>query len=513
MTARPISADATVLVIGAGTMGAGIAQVAARAGQNVMIFDERVGAATKAIEAAAKSWQQLVEKGKLTEVQRAEALVRLVAVPSLSDASGAEMAIEAVIEDLDAKRILIAQLESVLVPDAIIASNTSSFSITQLASRAKHPNRIVGLHFFNPAPILPLVEIVSGLGTSAAVSARAFATARAWGKVPVHTRSSPGFIVNRVARPFYGEAWRMLQVDAVDPATLDAIMTECGGFRMGPCALMDLIGHDVNAAVSNSVFAGFDYDRRFQPSLEQREFVAAGWLGRKSGRGFFRYGPDVAAPQPDTEPESTLAAPISLKAMGKLGPAQALVERLSSNGVLIDYDLNSSRGRGALVGDGMQLVLGDGRSASQIAFEEAQPNTITFDLSLDYSKAKRIALARASGCSDFAYATALALMQKAGFAVSRVGDVPGMPVARTVAMLVNEAADAVFQNVCSMSDCDTAMKMGTNYPLGPFEWGQQAGIDYIVRVLRNLYEVYGEDRYRISPLLQHKLWTGKSFYG
>jgi 3-hydroxybutyryl-CoA dehydrogenase len=512
MSSRPISADATVFVIGAGTMGAGIAQVAARAGQNVLIYDQRPGAVAKAIEEAASIWQTLVEKGKLTEVQRTEALGRLIAAGALPDAKGAELVIEAVVEDLNVKRALFAELESIVAPDTILASNTSSFSITSLASQAQRSERVVGMHFFNPATILPLVEIVSGLTTSPAIAARAFATARAWGKVPVHTRSTPGFIVNRVARPFYGEAWRLLQVDAVDPATLDAVMTECGGFKMGPCALMDLIGHDVNCAVSQSVFAAYHYDRRYLPSIDQQEFVNAGWLGRKSGRGFFRYGEGVAAPQPDTEPESTLAAPISLRASGRLGPATGLVQRFAERGVLIEYELNGN-GRGAIMGEGMQLVLGDGRSASQIAFEEGQPNTIVFDLALDYSKAKRIALARASGCSDFAYATALALMQKAGLAVSRVGDVPGLPVARTVAMLVNEAADAVFQNVCSMSDCDVAMKMGTNYPLGPFEWGQQIGLDFVVRVLKNLHSVYGEDRYRVSPLLQHKLWTGKAFYG
>jgi 3-hydroxybutyryl-CoA dehydrogenase len=511
MTARPISADATVMVVGAGAMGAGIAQVAARAGQKVLILDQRPGAAQKAIDDAAKTWEMLVQKGRLTETQRSEALARL-SEGKLEDASVAELVIEVIAENLEAKRELFRSLEKIVNSETILATNTSSISITALAAGMDAPDRFVGMHFFNPAPVLPLVEIVSGLATNAAVAARTFATARAWGKVPVHARSTPGFIVNRVARPFYAEAWRMLQVDAIDPATLDAIMTESGGFKMGPCALMDLIGHDINAAVSQSVFDAFDQDRRFQPSMEQREFVAAGWLGRKSGRGFFRYGPDLPSPSPDNEPDSALAPPISLKAVGRLGPAQALVERLTSAGILIEYELNTGA-RSALVGEGMQLVLCDGRSASQIAFEEGQPNTIIYDLALDYGKAKRIALARASSCSDFSYATALALFQKAGFAVSRVGDVPGMPVVRTVAMLVNEAADAVFQNVCSMSDCDTAMKMGTNYPLGPFEWGQAVGIDFIVRVLRNLYDVYGEERYRVSPLLQHKLWTGKTFYG
>jgi 3-hydroxybutyryl-CoA dehydrogenase len=512
MTARPISADATVMVIGAGSMGAGIAQVAARAGQKVLILDSRPGAARKAIEDAAKIWDGLVQKGRLTETQRGEALGRLQEAGSIDEAGSAELVVEAIAENIDIKREIFRSLEKAAGAEVILASNTSSLSITAIAAGMEHPDRFVGMHFFNPAPVLPLVEIISGLATNPAVAARTFATARAWGKVPVHARSTPGFIVNRVARPFYAEAWRLLQVDAIDPATLDAIMVESGGFKMGPCALMDLIGHDVNAAVSQSVFQAFDFDRRFQPSMEQREFVAAGWLGRKSGRGFFRYGPELPTPSPDDEPDSALAAPVSLKAVGRMGAAQALVERFANSGILIEYELNTGA-RSALVGEGMQLVLCDGRSASQIAFEEGQPNTIIFDLALDYSKAKRVALARASSCSDFSYATALALFQKAGFAVSRVGDVPGMPVVRTVAMLVNEAADAVFQNVCSMADCDTAMKMGTNYPLGPFEWGQAVGVDFIVRVLRNLHDVYGEERYRVSPLLQHKLWTGKTFYG
>jgi 3-hydroxybutyryl-CoA dehydrogenase len=511
MTTRPIVHDALVAVVGAGTMGAGIAQVAARAGQYVLLYDARPGAADRAIDVAHQQWTTLVERGKLTETQRTEAQARLKSTKNLGDVKEAHLVIEAVSENLDGKRALFKELESIVAADAILASNTSSFSITAIASGAAHPARFVGMHFFNPAPILPLVEIVSGLATAPAAASRAYATARAWGKTPVHARSTPGFIVNRVARPFYAEAWKLLQVEAVSPGTLDGLMVEAGGFKMGPCALMDLIGHDVNDDVSRSVFAAYDFDRRYQPSLQQRELVAAGHLGRKSGRGFFVYGASPEAPEIDTEDTANVPAPPMLRAIGKSNPLAALAERFSQNGIQIERDVLTSGWSGFAVGD-VHLVLCDGRSASQIAFETGNPNTIVFDLALDFSKAQRVGISRASACSDHAYGTVLAAFQKSGMAVSRVGDVPGLPVARTVAMLVNEACDAVFQTVCSMADCDTAMKMGVSYPLGPFEWGQQIGVDYVITLLRNLHHVYGEERYRVSPLLQHKRWTGKAFY-
>ena len=215
--------------------------------------------------------------------------------------------VEAIVEDLAIKRTLLRELEVVVSPDAILATNTSSLSITALAAGMKHPGRVVGMHFFNPAPLMPLVEVVSGLATDADIANTAYATARAWGKSPVHARSTPGFIVNRCARPFYAEALRALAECAADPATLDAIMREAGGFRMGPFELMDLIGLDVNIAVTRGVWEAFFHDPRFTPSVTQQEMVAAGYLGRKAGRGFYDYGANAVKPAPSTRAPAAAA--------------------------------------------------------------------------------------------------------------------------------------------------------------------------------------------------------------
>ena len=294
--------NARLLVVGAGLMGAGIAQVAAQAGHEVSLFDARTGAAAAAKAKLAQTLDGLAAKGKLTSEAAAATLARITPVDSLVPA---DFVIEAIVEDLGVKRALFAELEALLPNDAVIATNTSSISVTALARGMQHPERLVGMHFFNPVPLMKLVEVVSGLGTSPEVAQAVFDLAGRWGKTAVHTRSTPGFIVNRIARPYYAEALMLLQDRAATPELLDACLRSAG-FRMGPCELMDLIGHDTNFAVTNSVFAANFFDRRFTPSLVQQELVDAGFLGRKSGRGFYRYPdgvpalPDAALPPPRT---------------------------------------------------------------------------------------------------------------------------------------------------------------------------------------------------------------------
>ncbi len=283
-----------VLVIGAGVMGIGIAQVAAEAGHRVFLYDLREGAAPQAREALANQLDQLVAKGKRTRAAVDAALARLVPLQHLHDAKGATLAIEAIVEKLEAKRSLLNELEATLPADAILASNTSSISITKIAAGLRHPERVVGMHFFNPVPLMRLVEVVRGIQTTDAVVERVTELAEAWGKTPVTAWSTPGFIVNRIARPYYAEALMLLQERAAPPQDLDACL-RAAGFRMGPCELMDLIGHDTNFSVTTSVFEANYFDRRFTPSLVQQELVDGGLLGRKSGRGFYRH-PEGAPP-------------------------------------------------------------------------------------------------------------------------------------------------------------------------------------------------------------------------
>jgi len=484
-----------VAVVGSGAMGSGIAQVAASAGHQVLLYDTRPGAAGQAIAAIGEVYAKLVEKGRMGAVESDLARERLKPVASLQEAAQAALVVEAIVENLDAKRALFIELETIVADDCILATNTSSISVTAIGAPLARPERLVGMHFFNPVPLMALVEVISGLATDRAVADTVYATAEAWGKNPVHARSTPGFIVNRVARPYYAEALRLLLEQAADVATLDAVMRDCGGFRMGPFELMDLIGHDVNFSVTSSVFAAYYGDQRFTPSVLQQELVNAGFLGRKSGRGFYRYGDDVARLDAQTEP--VVAHPPSIAHVGAPGQIESIAARLHNPGV--------TSGKPGFYCGGAAIYLTDGRSATQRAADDRHPDTIVFDLLLDPAKATRIALARADGCGDAAWQAAVGLFQAAGFTVTRLDDVPGLAVMRTVAMLANEAADAVHQGVCSALAVDIAMQKGVNYPRGPLAWADLIGLHHVVAVLSNLATTYGEDRYRVSPLLRRKL--------
>ena len=515
--------DRIVAVIGSGAMGAGIAQVAAVAGYTVRLYDTRADAVAKAISDIAAALNKLVVKGRMDAVDCAAAIARLQAAVTPSDVADAGLVVEAIVESLDAKRRLFAQLEEIVADDCILATNTSSISVTAIAAGMLLPGRLVGMHFFNPVPLMALCEVVSGLATDAAIAQAVFDTAAAWGKNPVHAKSTPGFIVNRVARPYYAEGWRLLGEQAADAATIDAVLREAGGFRMGPFELMDLIGHDVNFAVTQSVFHAYFGDPRFTPSVLQQEMVNAGFLGRKAGRGCYQYGEGAAvpavqteAPQPRPEYVSyTIEQGAAAHAVGG-AVGDALAARLRAGGIEIVYRKTPEAIRPAGPHDdapafhcnGAVVYLTDGRSATQRARDNNHPDTVLFDLALDYGSARRIAVACSDQCSPAAYNAVVGLLQAAGLQVTRLDDVPGMAVMRTVAMLGNEAADAVNQGVCSAAAADIAMQKGVNYPLGPLAWADAVGIEHIVRVLANLAASYGEDRYRVSPLLRRKQANG-----
>lgn len=508
MSQSPLPQQAVVAVVGTGAMGAGIAQVAAAAGHPVKLLDNRPGAATQAVAGIRNQFARLAEKGKLSRLEAEAASQRLYAVEQLAELADCALVVEAIVEKLDAKQQLYAELESIVGPDCIFGTNTSSISVTAIGAALKHPERLAGLHFFNPAPLMALVEIVSGLATAPDVAATLFATASAWGKTPVHAKSTPGFIVNRVARPYYAEALRLAQEGAADYATIDAVMREAGGFRMGPFELMDMIGNDVNFAVTSSVWRAFNNDQRFLPSLIQQELVDAGYYGKKSGRGFYDYRDGAVRPAAQNEAQQTAAGRITL--YGESAAVEALTDRLEAARLSFSRAPDSD-GRIAEIGRAV-LYVTDGRSATQRAFDSGIANTVLIDLALDYNKASRLAVAAAEQCEPAAVAAAVGLLQAAGFAVSRFLDIPGLAVMRTVAMLANEAADAVNQGVCSESGADSAMRLGVNYPCGPLAWADRVGIARIRDVLANLGASYGEDRYRISPLIQRAVFAGRNIH-
>lgn len=499
-----------IAVIGAGAMGAGIAQVAAAAGHPVMLYDLREGAAAEAIAGIGKGLDKLVGRGKLDAAARDATMARLRPIGDLSQAASAGLAVEAVKEDLEIKRALFASLEAVVGDEAILATNTSSLSVTAIGSGLRRPERLAGLHFFNPAPVMPLVEVIAGLATDPAVAQTLLATAKAWGKFPVLARSTPGFIVNRVARPFYAEGLRLLQEGAADPATIDAVLREGFGFRMGPFELMDLIGHDVNFAVTASVHAAYFGDPRFTPSVIQRELVEAGWLGRKSGRGFYDYAEGAARPEPASIAAAAFDGPVVVE--GGLGPAEPLVARLEQAGLTVERRPGAGRpGAGRIVLASAALALSDGRTATERAAAEGEA-LVLFDLA-DWAKGERIALAAAAQAPAAALAAAAGLFQRAGLAPTPVADLPGLVTLRTVAMLANEAAETVLHGVATAADVDVAMLKGVNYPKGPLAMADALTPGFVVTVLDNLARAYGEDRYRASVLLRRLAAAGQGFHG
>jgi 3-hydroxybutyryl-CoA dehydrogenase len=502
-----IEKQQTIAVVGAGTMGIGIAQVAAAAGHSVLLYDLNEAAALKGLDKIASGLVRQVERNRMTS-QDKEALLKNISVSdNLENLASASLVIEAIVEDISVKQKLFSDLEKICDSNCIFATNTSSISITAIGAALSFPERLLGMHFFNPAPIMKLVEIISGLATDPLIAEVAFNTAENWGKSAVHAKNTPGFIVNRVARPFYAESLRLLQEGAADVPAIDAIVREAGGFRMGPFELMDLIGQDINYAVTCSVHRAFYGDQRFTPSLLQKELVDGGFLGCKSGRGFYRYGDSEAL----TEVRNFHACtpPVQLTVVGESYCSATLVGMFKAAGISFeqqDGDVFS------IIGDDFTLCQTDGRMATLRAAQDDIENLVLFDLAFDYNASNRIAIGSADNTDPAALELVCGLFQALGKQVNLLDDIAGLCVMRTVCMLINEAADAVNQGVCSVSAVDTAMKAGLNYPLGPLQWADSISIDLVLQVLDNLVDNYGEDRYRASPLLVRKLAAGRNFY-
>jgi 3-hydroxybutyryl-CoA dehydrogenase len=496
-----MSAAPPVGIVGAGTMGSGIAEVAAVAGRKVLVHDAADGVADRAVRRLRDRVKSLAAAGRLHVDPDA---LDVSAVPSPQDLAPCEVVIEAVVEDLAVKRALFASLEPIVAAGCVLASNSSSLSPTALAAGLAHPERVVGLHFFNPVPRMKLAEVVSGLATSPAVASQTASLARDWGKTVVFCAGTPAFIVNRVARPFYAEAWRVHEEGAATFEVIDAVLTGAGGFKTGPFELMDLIGHDVNEAVTRSVWAGFGYDPRFAPSLEQRALVQAGWLGRKSGRGCYDWSAGAPAraappaPAPGAVPSQvTEYGPTSLGVL--LARSGVLVRRPRDEHEVLDGTVE--------LPSGAVLDRCNGATATSVALALDRP-VIVVDRALDDATATAIALAPSAGCPPPALAEAVALFSAAGLAVHVIDDTPGLIVTRTVAMLVNLAADAVASKVASPDDIELAMQLGVNYPRGPIAWGLQWGARAVLTILDSLENWYRDGHYRAAPALRRAVLAG-----
>jgi 3-hydroxybutyryl-CoA dehydrogenase len=506
MTTTAFKTPDAIFVVGAGIMGAGIAQVAAQAGHPVMLFDAREGAAEDAIAKLATGLAAQVAKGKMADDMAKATIARISPVGNIGDAATARMAIEAIVENLDAKRQLFRQLEEVASDTCVFASNTSSISITALANGLKHPERLVGMHFFNPVPAMKLVEVVSGLRTAPDIADAVLALAGTWGKVGVHARSTPGFIVNRIARPYYAETLALLQERAAEPAVLDACLRGAG-FRMGPCELMDLIGHDTNFAVTQSVHDANFGDKRFAPSLVQRELVDGGLLGRKSGRGFFDYGSGAPAAAEPALADSAVPTADRIVLHGANIAVERWAAALECAGIAFARSIDSEWI--GLETEQGQLRQTDGRSAALVAVRESIRDIAVFDLPAARGGGQpgsSLAWAISGGASTAWTTQAATWLAFAGWTPRQMADAGGLVVARTIAMLVNEAADAVLHGVCTPEAADAAMKLGVNYPAGPFEWLAAWDIHAVVELLDHLDNQHRGERYRVSRELRQRAW-------
>ncbi|MET7286704.1 3-hydroxyacyl-CoA dehydrogenase [Streptomyces sp. NPDC005573] len=496
MTAIDLSSP--VAVVGTGTMGQGIAQVALVAGHPVRLYDAVPGRAQEAADAIGARLDRLVAKGRLAAADRDAACAGLTPVDSVAELADCALVVEAVLERLDVKQRLFRELEEAVSEDCLLATNTSSLSVTAIGGALANPGRFVGLHFFNPAPLLPLVEVVSGFATDVTSATRAYETARAWGKTPVASADTPGFIVNRIARPFYAEAFAVYEDQGADPATIDAVLRECGGFRMGAFELTDLIGQDVNESVTRSVWESFFQDARFTPSLAQRRLVEAGRLGRKSGHGWYDHAEGAERPEPHTAQKERPPAHVTVA--GTLGPAAELVAMMREAGIEVREE-EQEHGSFIELPSGDTLCLADGQTAVEFG------GVVYFDLSPDYRKATRMALSASQETSAQTLAEAVGLFQALGMDVSVVGDVPGLIVARTVARIVDLAYDAVAKGVATEEDIDTAMRLGVNYPLGPFEWNRRLGRTWACDLLEDLNARHASPRFRPSLALYRHAHT------
>lgn len=486
-------------IIGAGVMGRGIAQVAARAEHSVILYDNFDGAVENAMSANEKDLAKLVEKGKISKETKDATMAKIKPSKDIKALKDCDLIIEAIIENKEIKQKIFKELETFCKQSVVIASNTSSISISALANGLKRPANLIGIHFFNPAPIMSLVEIISGLQSDELIVKEAHALITSWGKKAVFAKSSPGFIVNRIARPFYAEALRLYEEGVSDFVTIDESLKNNGGFRMGAFELMDLIGNDTNYAVTYSTYDSYYQDKRFEPSITQKEFADAGLLGRKSNGGFYSYenGKKVAKELTSISPSNEQINEITIK--GDLKFATSLIE-LFENANLKINKTNGDSCDGCISFNGIDLYLADGK---MISFKD-NPNSAQFDISLDFKNANSILIATSLKAKKGVENSISALFAKINKQVFAVKDSPALISLRTIASIINEANSAVMNGICDESSADIAMENGVNYPIGPFKWLNLLGVEYVLNTLNNLESFYKDTRYRANRNLIEK---------
>jgi 3-hydroxybutyryl-CoA dehydrogenase len=498
-------ADLVVGVIGTGAMGRGIVQVAAAGGMRVRITDARPGAAEEARGFVDKMLMRAAEKGAMTRDEAVAAVGRIETVASPADMKPCHVVIEAIVENLEAKQALFAELESVVAPDCILASNTSSLSVTSIASKLKTPQRFAGFHFFNPVPLMKLVEVIDGLQTADWVGEALMTLGRRMTREPVRLRDAPGFLVNQVGRGFTLEASHLVYEGIAGFTDVDRVMRDVGGFRMGPFELMDLTGLDVTQPASELIYNQFFQEPRYRPNLIMRSRYEAGVLGRKTKRGFYDYDADMKAIVP---PESPAPAPYSgnvwVSPADRKGHA-ALTELLGKLGARVDTAARP--GAGSLI-----LVTPVGEDATTCAVEQGLDPKRTVAVDTLFPMAKRRTI-MGTPVTDEAYRRgAHGLLASDGVPVTVCRDSPGLIAQRVVAMIVNIGCSIAQSRTAQPADIDKAVTLGLNYPNGPFRFGDVIGPDRVHAVLSNMYRIYGDPRYRPNIWLTRRARLGVSLF-
>ncbi|HET9735174.1 MAG TPA: 3-hydroxyacyl-CoA dehydrogenase [Burkholderiales bacterium] len=493
--------DLTAGVAGSGTMGRGIVQVLAQCGARVRVFDAQTGAAAKAKDAIAKALANQVQKGRMAQGDADATLGRIAIVDTLDALKDCHVVVEAIIEELEAKRTLFRALEAIVREDCILASNTSSLSVTAMAAACKRPGRVAGYHFFNPVPLMKIVEVVDGVLTEPWVGDALVALARRYGHTPVRCKDTPGFVVNHAGRGFVPESLRVLQEGVADFATIDRILVDAAGFRMGPFSLLDLVGLDVAHAVMKSMHAQYYGEPKYQPAYIAEPRVAAGLLGRKTGRGWYRY-------DKENNPEKIPEQPVPAAKAAAVWAAPELKDLLGKLGARIEAKPGP---------DTVCLVAPLGKDATSAALDAGLDPARTVAVDPLFGFAKRRTLMVSPATKKEVRDAAHGLLASDGVPVSVIRDSAGFVAQRVVAHIVNIGCDIVQQGIATPEDLDRAVMLGLGYPKGPLGMGDAArgvgdtaGAANILAVLEAMYDFTKEPRYRPSPWLARRAKLGLS---
>ena len=495
-------AGLTVGIVGSGVMGAGIAQIAAAAGLEVKLLDAREGAADKAVDQIRARYARQVEKSRMSEAAADAAGLRLQVAGSVSELADAQLVVEAIVEDLEAKQALLRELESVVSPECILATNTSSLSVTAIASALEQPARLAGFHFFNPVPLMKVVEVIDGVLTSPDCCERLVALARRMGHTPVRASDTPGFLVNHAGRGLGTEGLRVLEEGIADVATIDRIMREGAGFRMGPFELFDLTGLDVSHPVMESIYNQFYQDPRYRPSHETRRRLAAGLLGRKSGRGFYDYADGEQQvpeepPAPDTLPSRVWVSHAEQE------DAVRVAEVLHHCGVAVDEAEQPGE-------DALCVLTPVGQDVSSAALAQGLDARRCVGIDTLFGIERRRTLMYSPVTHPGFVRQAHGLFASDGVPVSVVRDSPGFVMQRVVAVIVNIACEIAQRRIGTPEDIDRAVTLGLGYPQGPLAMGDAIGPARVLQILRGLETYYGDPRYRPSAWLTRRAQLGVS---